>query len=138
MVTAFDVDPNRLIGAAAEKLKGMNIKEPSYIPFVKSGSDRQRRPTQDDFWYLRCAAVLRQAYTKGRIGVSSLRTHFGSRLKRGVKPEKHRKSGGSIIRDAFIELEKAGLLEKKKDGRHISAKGRSLLDSVAKEVSKGS
>ncbi len=138
MVTAFDVEANRLIGAAAEKLKALNIKEPAYLPFVKSGPDKERRPTQKDFWYLRCAAVLRQAYTRGRVGVSSLRTHFGSRIKRGVRPEKHRRTGGSIIRDAFGELERAGLLEKKKDGRHISAKGKSFLDSVAREISKSS
>ena len=135
MVTAFDVDANKLIGSAADKLKGMNLKVPAYLPYVKSGSDKQRRPDQKDFWYIRCASILRQAYIRGKIGVSSLRTHYGGRIKRGAAPEHHRKTGGSIIRDAFQELEKVGLLEKRKDGRHISSKGQSFLDNVAKEVS---
>jgi ribosomal protein S19E (S16A) len=54
-----------------------------------------------------------------------------------VRPEKHRKAGGNMIRKGMQALEKAGLLVKKKVGRYITPKGQQLLDSCAKEISQG-
>ncbi|VVB99815.1 30S ribosomal protein S19e [uncultured archaeon] len=94
MVTVYDVAPNKLIAKAAEKLKGMNIAPPAWITTVKSGSHRDRVPQQKDFWYIRLASLLRNAYVNGKVGVSSLRAHYGGKKVRGVRPEKKRKAGG--------------------------------------------
>ena len=133
MVTVYDVVPSRLIKKAAEKLRGMGIPQPAWIGSVKSGAHRSRLPQQKDFWYIRLAALLRNAYVNGNVGVGRLRTHFGGRKIRGVKPEERRKAGGSIIRKGLQALEAAGLIVKKKKGREISAAGRKLLDAAAKE-----
>jgi len=135
MVTVFDVTPNKLVKKVAEKLKGMGIVQPEWIGTVKSGSHRERLPQQKDFWYIRMASILRNAYTHGTVGVGKLRSHYGGRKIRGVRPEKKRKAGGSIIRKGMQALETAGLLTKKKKGREISAAGKKLLDASAKEVS---
>ncbi|MCX8194675.1 MAG: 30S ribosomal protein S19e [Candidatus Micrarchaeota archaeon] len=134
MVTVYDVTPNKLIKRVAEKLKGMGIPAPKFIGTVKSGAHRQRLPQQKDFWYIRLAAILRNAYIRGTVGVERLRVHFGGRKVRGVKPEEKRKAGGSIIRKGLQALEAAGLMVKKKKGREISPAGKKLLDSAAKEV----
>lgn len=133
MVTVYDVTPNKLVGKVAEKLKGMGIPQPQYIGTVKSGAHRQRMPQQKDFWYIRMASILRNAYVHGNVGVGRLRLHYGGRKARGVKPEEHRRAGGSIIRKGMQALEKAGLMVKKKTGREISAAGKKLLDLSAKE-----
>ena len=135
MVTVYDVVPNKLVGKVAEKLKAMNIAAPAWIGTVKSGSHRQRMPAQKDFWYVRLASLLRNAYVHGNVGVSSLRSHYGARKPRGVKPDKKRRAGGSIIRKGLQALEVAGLMVKKKKGREITAAGKKLLDASAKEVS---
>lgn len=134
MVTVYDVAPGKLVKKAAEKLKAMGLPAPKWIGTVKSGPHRQRLPQQPDFWYLRLASLLRNAYVHGVVGVSSLRAHYGGRKPRGVKPEEKRKSGGSIIRKGLQALEAAGLMTKKKKGRELSAAGRKLLDSCAKEI----
>jgi small subunit ribosomal protein S19e len=136
MVTALDVDANDLIGNVAVKLKEMKIKKPAFVGLVKTGPQAERPPEQEDFWYLRCASVLRQAYVKDNIGTNRLRSHYGGAKNRGVRPEKHVKAGGSTIRKAMQELEKAGLLKKEKVGRSLSPAGRKLLDASAKEVYK--
>ena len=133
MVTAFDVEPNKLISNAATKLKEMNIAKPDFVGLVKTGSHCKRPPSDEDFWFVRCASILRQAYVNDIVGVQKLRRHYGGRKRRGVKPEKHAPSGGSTIRKAMQELEKAGLLVKEKTGRKLSPKGRAFLDGVAKE-----
>jgi small subunit ribosomal protein S19e len=135
MVTVYDVTPNKLVGKVADKLKGMNIPQPAFIGTVKSGSHRERMPSQKDFWYIRLAAILRNTYIHGNVGVGKLRTHFGGKKIRGVRPERKAKSGGSIIRKGMQALEKAGLLAKKKTGRELTAAGKKLLDAAAKEAS---
>jgi len=136
MVTAFDVDPNRLIEKVAEKLKSEKIAKPAFVGLVKTGAHAERPPESDDFWYVRCASVLRQVYVNDNVGTGKLRRHYGGNKGRGVKPERHAPAGGSTIRKAMQELEKAGYLEKGKTrGRVLTAKGRKLLDNAAKEVS---
>lgn len=132
MISALDVEPNKLIAKTAEKLKG-KIPKPAFVGLVKTGSHNERPPASEDFWFFRCASILRHAYVKGTIGVNLLRRHYGGRKRRGVKPEHHRPAGGSTIRKAIQGLEKAGLLKKEKAGRVLSAKGRQLLDQSAKE-----
>jgi len=132
MVTVYDAEPNKLIRNAAEKLRG-KVEKPAFVGIVKTGAHCVRPPIQEDFFLHRCASILRQAYVNGVIGTQRLRRHYGGRKRRGVKPARHMKSGGSTIRKAIQQLEKAGFLTKEKAGRKISALGRKLLDSAAKE-----
>ncbi len=134
MVTVYDVPADKLIQKTAEKLKEMNIGVPAWVPFVKTGVSRERRPDQDDWWYIRCASILRKIYIYGPVGVSRLRTAYGGRKNRGHAPEHFYKGSGNIIRKALQELEKLGLVEKRPEGRVITPKGRSFLDNIAKEV----
>ena len=79
MVTVYDVTPNKLVAKAAAKLEAMGIPAPAWVGTVKSGSHRERMPQQKNFWYVRLAAILRNAYVNSSVGVSSLRTHFGGK-----------------------------------------------------------
>ncbi len=133
MVRAYDVEPNRLVREVAGRLKEMGIEKPAFVGLVKSGAHAERPPEDPDFWYVRCASVLRQAYANEGVGVQRLRRHYGGRKNFGAKPEHHVPAGGSTIRKAMQEMEKAGLLTKEKNTRKLSAKGRKLLDAAAKE-----
>ncbi|MBN2122400.1 30S ribosomal protein S19e [Candidatus Micrarchaeota archaeon] len=134
MVRVFDVDANALLAKTAEKLKAMGINKPEFAGVVKSGAHAERPPESEDFWYVRCASLMRQAYVNSEVGVQRMRRHYGGKKNRGVRPEKHVPAGGSVIRKAFQELEKAGLMEKGKEGRKLTAKGKSLLDKSASEL----
>ena len=137
MITPFDVDRAKLIDRVKEKLKEV-IEKPQWVDYVKSSSANERLPEQKDFYYIRAASILWQLYKNGEMGVSRLRRHYGKRKNRGVKPEKHVKAGGKIIRSILQQLDKAGLTEKTAKGRKLSGKGRSLLDNAAKEVANAS
>jgi len=123
----------------AEALKQIpEFKQPEWSFFVKSGSSKQRPPQETDFWFKRAASILRQAYIKKIIGVNRLRTRYGSKKNRGMKPEKFKKAGGKIIRVILQQTEAAGLLEKynepgKKAGRKLTDKGKELLESIGEE-----
>jgi len=136
MVTVYDVPANELIAKLAQKLKEMGVEEPEWAMFVKTGAHKERRPDDAEWWYTRCAAILRKVYMNGPVGVERLRSAYGGRKNRGSAPERTVKGSGNIIRTAFQALEAKGLLAKaEKGGRIIAPKGQALVDNTAKEVS---
>jgi len=83
-----DVDATLLIHRAAGELKKTNaVKPPAWASFAKTGMSRERPPIQDDWWFIRSAAILRKLFILGPIGTEKLRVKFGSKKNRGVKPE---------------------------------------------------
>ncbi len=137
MPTPYDVPPAILIERLAKYLKDNvdAVRPPEWALYVKTGVHKERPPQNSDWWYIRCASLLRKVYVKGPIGVEHLRAEYGGRKDRGVKPEHARKGSGAIIRKALQQLEEAGLVETVKgEGRIVTPKGRSLLDSLSTEI----
>ena len=111
------------------------FKQPEWSYYVKTGTAKQRPPEDDDFWYKRAASVLRQIYIHRVVGVNRLRTRYGSRKNRGMRPEKFRGGSGKIIRTILQQSEKGGLLEKfnvsgKRAGRILTNKGKELMEEI--------
>lgn len=132
----LDIDTQKLIEKTAEKMQTMEqFKPPEWADFVKTGTDRERAPVQENWWYLRTASVLRKVYINQGLGVSKLRKVYGGRKNLGHKPEKKRKASGSIIRKALQQLESAGYIKTEKGkGRFITPDGQKFLNSTAKEL----
>ncbi len=132
------VSSQKLIQRLSEKLKkNENIKPPDWSKFVKTGVSSERPPLQEDWWFIRSAAILRRIYIKGPIGTQRLRTAFGGKRRRGHKPSHHAKAGGKIIRTILQQLEKADYVkkvDKPRKGRFITPKGQRLLDKTAEEI----
>ena len=87
-----------------------------------------------DWWYVRCASILRRVYIDGPVGISRIRSFYGGRHRNGVTPVHFSKGSGSVAREALQQLEKAGFVKAQKSGRIISPQGRSFLDNTANEV----
>lgn len=137
MPTVYDVPSAILIERLAKYLKEYvtEVEPPAWAPFVKTGVHKERPPENPEWWYTRCASLLRKIYLKGPIGVEHLRAEYGGRKDFGVRPEHACKGSGAIIRRALQQLEAAGLVETVKGkGRVVTNKGRSLLDKLATEI----
>lgn len=135
MVTARDADVQQLIENLKEEMKKIKeIEPPEWSRYVKTGVSRERPPEQEDWWYIRTAAVLRKIYVYGPVGTERLRRMFGGKKNRGHKPEHFYPGGGSVIRKILQQLEKADLVKTKKRGRMISPKGQKLLDNLANRL----
>jgi len=131
----FEVPATRLIEEVAVDLeKKFNIERPAFAEFVKTGSSRERAPQNESWYYVRTASILYRMAKEGALGVGSLRTYYGGRKNRGVKPHRFRKASGKIIRTALQNLEKAELIEKDKKGRVITPKGLKYLNKKAAEI----
>ncbi len=132
-----NVDPKKFIEVCKEELKKMNIKPPEWAEFAKTGSHREAPPIQKDWWYVRMASLLRRIYLDGPVGIQRLRTYYGGRKNRGHKPERFRRSGGSVIRKSLQQLESLGFIQKtksKKSGRVVTEAGIKFINKVIAEV----
>ena len=74
MATLFNVSQQALVERLKEELKNISeVSPPEWAKIVKTGSHKERRPSQEDWWYLRAASILRIISLRGPIGVSKLR-----------------------------------------------------------------
>lgn len=136
MATAYEVNANELIEKTAAQLKQQQlVQPPEWAQFAKTGMHKEKPPMDKEWWYVRSAAILRTIYKIGPIGVSKIRTKYGGKKNRGMRPEATYKGSGSIARKILQQLEKSELIKQGQAGIHkgriITPKGKSFLDKVA-------
>ncbi len=122
--------------AAHLKEKEKDVSPPAWTIYTKTGTHLERVPNNLDWWYVRCAALMRKLYVRGPIGVSRLSTAYGGGKHRGMAPRKFKRGSSLILRKAMTQLTKAGLVSKAERGRVLTAKGRSLMDRLATATSR--
>jgi len=135
--TPHDVPPSALIERLAQHLRSNveGIKPTQWALYAKTGTYAQKAPENPDWWYVRCASLLRKIYVKGPIGIERLRAEYSGRKDRGVRPEHTRKGSGAIVRNALKQLEGVGLVEiLKQRGRVVTPEGRRILDLMSTEI----
>ncbi len=126
----LSIPVNDAIKLLSEKLKQTpEIQPPDWVGTVKTGSHAERLPSEPDFWFKKCAALLLSVMRRP-AGVRSLQHKYGGRKKHTVSRKHHRKAGGKTIRLAFQQLEKAGFVKKDKTGRAATPKGVALVDKL--------
>ena len=122
-----------MIRRLAQDLRSRDeIKPPEWALFVKTGAHKERSPDDPDWWYMRCASILRKVYLRGPIGTERLRIDYGGKKRRGTKPNKFHKGSGAIVRTALQQLERAGFIMKQGNkGREMTNIGRSYMDKLS-------
>ncbi len=131
----FDVNASDLIESIAEDLgRNKSIKKPAFTEYVKTGANRERAPLKKEWFFLRMSSILYRVYKDGPVGTESLRTYYGGKKNRGVKPEHFMKASGKILRLCLQELEKQGYVKKSKKGRVITGNGEKFLIEKSKHV----
>ena len=137
MAKVHDVPADMLIKKLSEILKSEDINTPAWISFVKTGVHADKPPQKVDWWYTRCASILRKIYLNGPISIADMRSIYGGGKARGYGIASHRYAGGAIIRNAVHGLEKLGYVEKvEKKGRIVTKQGMKKLDNLSTEILK--
>ncbi len=132
-MSVYDVPADLLISRVAEKLKDA-VSPPEWAKFVKTGVSRERAPEQSDWWYTRLASIFRRIYIDGPVGIERLKSYYGGRKRRGVRPAHFRKGSGAVIRNALQQLEQLGFVKRTSEGRVLTPAGRAYLDKIALEL----
>ena len=109
MTTYHDVPADMFIPALADRLGDVEaIVAPEWAAYVKTGVTRERPPTQENWWHLRAAAVLRKVARRGPIGITALSQLFGGYKDNGSMPNTPAAGSRHVIRTAMQQLEAAG------------------------------
>lgn len=131
------VSQQELVIALSSELKSV-IEMPEWALFAKTGAHRESLPKNPDWWFVRAASMLRVINNKGPVGVGKLRTRYGGRKNRGMKPDRFALASGKVIRSILQQLETAELIKQATVGTHkgriVTSKGVSLLAKAAKTV----
>jgi small subunit ribosomal protein S19e len=135
MAKVYDVPADVLIDKLTEILKNEDLPAPVWTSFVKTGSHADKPPQKSDWWYTRCASIMRKVYLHGPMGVNDFRKVYGGGKAISYGARNHRDAGGVIIRKAIQGLEKLGYIDKVAGkGRVISKTGMQKLDRLATEI----
>jgi len=136
-MSIYVVEVADLIKMIAEKLKEYpEIQPPEGSEFWKTAYYKELAPVDhENFWYIRCASLMRKIKKFGPIGVNKLRKAYGGRNRQGSGRNHSARASGKIIRVALQQLEDANLLIKQdKEGRIVSPEGTSLLERTAHNI----
>lgn len=130
----FDVPTPFLLEAVSKDLKEhKKVQSPAFADYVKTGAQAERAPNDPDWYYTRCASILYRVFKDGPVGTESLRSYYGGRKSRGVKPHVHYKAGGKIIRLGLQQLQKSGLIKiAENGGRTITPAGQKYLNDMSR------
>merc|ERR1712084_23849 len=132
MVSVKDVNQSDFVTAFAAFLKKSGkCTPPKWSDFAKTATFKQNAPADDDWFYVRTAAIARQLYIKGTVGTGRMATIYGGAANRGFRPSHTYKGNGHIARLAFQQLESMKLVEKADKGRKLSKEGQRDMDRVA-------
>ena len=136
MVKVYDVPADILIKKLVNMLKeDSNIEPPTWSHFGKTGAHTERIPMNSEWWYVRCASLLRKVYVHGPIGLTDLKSAYGGRRRIGYSAAHHRDAGGSAIRKALQQLEQSGYLVKADSkGRMLTSQGMKMMDGLSKQI----
>jgi small subunit ribosomal protein S19e len=142
VTTYYDVPADQLIVGLSERLHAFDaIIPPEWSAHVKTGSHRERPPTQGDWWHTRAASMLRKVAKKGPIGANRIAQEYGGSKDRGVKKNKAVSGSRNISRKILQQLVESGLVDNSLNaagtvnfGKVLTPAGHSLLDDVAHSV----
>lgn len=113
---------------------------------MKTACFKELPPIDHDWLFYRAASVAYQLYMRQKVGVNTLRKHYGGKQRNGTRTEHTRKAAGKNIRYCLIELEKAGLVGTAKFeseegasitmGKSLTKKGTTDMDRIAVQIVK--
>ena len=116
------------------------------FPVASPAGAQELAPLDEDWMFVRMAALVRKVYLYPYIGVGTLARMFGGAKKRGHNPLKFQRASRKVIRYALAELAKLGLIEVVEDhdehdalvvgGRVLTSAGRRDCDLISREVGK--
>ena len=134
--TLRDVRPLRWVKAMAQHLKQEGkLFVPNCTEFMKTSHGRERAPQNPDWYFIRCASVLRAIYVRPGTGYGGMSKRFGIKKNRGSQPEITTRAARGLLHWCCRSLEGLKLIAKgKESGRVITKEGRKKSDTIAFNV----
>ncbi|EDW38742.1 GL13146 [Drosophila persimilis] len=130
-VTVKDIDQHAVTKAVAVFLKKTGkLKVPDQMDIIKTAKFKELAPYDPDWFYVRCASILRHLYHRSPAGVGSITKIYGGRKRNGVHPSHFcRAADGAAHPGARPPCREAP-----RGGRKLSSIGQRDLDRIANQI----
>lgn len=132
-----DCKPDVFVAKLAAHLKNERKLTPgAWTIFAKTAAAKVISPTDQDWYYIRAASMLRQAYNKGSLGTNACRNLYGCAKNGKSVPHHFSLASGKIHREILRGLVSAGYMkvEDRNDQcprRVLSPQGKRALEQLA-------
>lgn len=111
------------------------LRVPEQMDIIKTAKYKELAPYDPDWFYIRCASILRHLYHRSPAGVGAITKIYGGRKRNGVHPSHFCRAADGAARKALQALEHARLIEKHPDGgRKLTPIGQRDLDRIANQI----
>lgn len=105
------------------------------MDIIKTAKFKELAPDDPDWFYVRCASILRHLYHRSPAGVGAITKIYGGRKRNGVHPSHFCRASFGAVRKALQSLETIKLIEKHPDGgRKLTSQGQRDLDRIANQI----
>ncbi|KAI5148369.1 small subunit ribosomal protein S19e [Enteropsectra breve] len=135
MDSVFRVQPKPLINAIVDTLKSNgNISLPENHDIIKTGHGKQYSPENPDWYYVRMAAIVRQAMRFGTVSRKGLAHRYGIRKNRGVRPTKFARASDFVNHSAIEELKKIGWFNFDNEENILTKEAKDILGEIVDKI----
>ncbi|XP_055918997.1 40S ribosomal protein S19a-like [Eupeodes corollae] len=135
-VTVKDIDQHAVVKHVAVFLKKTGkLKVPEQMDIIKIVKFKEISPYNPDWFFIRCASILRHLYHRSPASVGYTTKIYGGRKRNVLHPSHFCRSADGCARKALQALEHARLIEKHPDGgRKLTSIGQRDLDRIANQI----
>merc|ERR1712216_1103828 len=134
-ITVKDVDAHEFVKRYATHLKKQGkIQLPELVDLMKTSVSRELAPYDEDWFYIRCAALARRLYVRQGTGVGGFSKVYGDKKRRGTLPGHFCRASRGIIRGCLQQLEKIGVVEKR--GKTMQVGGVEKSVDVGRKITR--
>lgn len=131
----YEVRPERFNAALKSYFKSCNrVALPQDYDIIKTGEGRELAPNDDDWYYMRMAAVVRQIAKNGAVTSEFLASRYGCVKNRGCRPSKYvpayREIGDSVLEN----LKNMGWVDLSNTKDMLTEQGRTVVREIIEKV----
>ncbi|KNC52753.1 30S ribosomal protein S19e [Thecamonas trahens ATCC 50062] len=133
MPNVKDVHAEKFIMALSQFLKeNGGMKVPDWAEYVKTAHFKEASPTDNDWYFVRAAAIARQVYLRGATGVGMFKRIYGGKKRNGTAPNHVATGSGAVARSCLNNLETIKFVTRDANNmRILTSEGRRHMDRIA-------
>lgn len=129
-----EVRPERFNATLKSYLKSSNkMVLPEHHDIMKTGEGKELAPCDDDWYYLRAAAIVRQIARFGTVTSECMAWRYGSRKNRGVRPSKYVPAYREIGDSVLDNLRNMGWINASADDM-LTEQGKTVVREIIEKV----
>lgn len=131
----YDVRPIKFNEALKAYLKSSKkIVLPENYDIMKTGEGRELAPYDDDWYFTRVAAIVRQIAKNGGVTSESIAERYGCRKNRGCRPSRFAPAYKEIGDSVLENLRNMGWINPTNSGNMLTEQGVTVVREIIEKV----